>query len=84
MLYIEHNLEYTRHTKLTNFIQHVSAFPSQIFHCVHKENPSKHPSIFAGKSTSTGKQRDCYFYLTSQLKANGVEKLIYGIDGMGN
>lgn len=41
----------------------------------------KHPTIFAGMATSTGRQKEDCMYLASQLKSNGIEKLIYGKDG---
>jgi hypothetical protein len=40
-----------------------------------------HPTVFVGMSTSTGRQKEDYMYLANQLKANGIDKLIYGTDG---
>ena len=48
---------------------------------VHKNNPQIHPTIFAGMMTSTGRQEQDYRYLANQLKACGINRLIYGTDG---
>ena len=65
--------------KIGPFFTTCLSFPHPMY--VHKGDPQKHPTIFAGMSTSTCRQKDDYLYLATQLKANGVEKLIYGTDG---
>lgn len=65
--------------KVGPFFTTCLSFPHPMF--VHKGDSQKHPTIFAGMSTSTGRQKEDYMYLASQLKSNGIEKLIYGTDG---
>lgn len=55
------------------------SFPHPMF--VHKHDRQKHPTIFAGMMTSTGRQVEDYMYLANQLRSRGVTNLIYGTDG---
>lgn len=64
--------------KVGPFLQPVLVFPTL---CLSRGDSEKHPTIFAGMATRTGRQKEDYMYLASQLKSNGIEKLIYGTDG---
>ena len=48
---------------------------------VHKNDQQKHPTLFVGIMTSTGRQSNDYMYLASQLQKHGIDHLIYGTDG---
>lgn len=65
--------------KVGPFFTTCLSFPHPMF--VHKGDQQKHPTVFTGMSTSTGRQKEDYMYLAGQLKANGIEKMIYGTDG---
>ena len=65
--------------KVGPFYTSCLSFPHPMF--FHKGDNQKHPTVFAGMSTSTGRQKEDHMYIAGQLKANGIDRLIYGTDG---
>ena len=65
--------------KVGPFFTTCLSIPHPVF--VHKNDDLKHPSVFLGMLTSTGRQVADYHYLASQLKNNNIHTLIYGTDG---
>jgi hypothetical protein len=58
----------------------VLTMPHPMF--VYRKDPLKHPSVFVGMTTSSGKDVEEYQFLASALKRCGkVKSLIYGTDG---
>ena len=48
---------------------------------VYKSNEQKHPTTLAAIMTSTLKEKNDYQYMVRCLKSEGVDSLVYGMDG---
>ena len=65
--------------KLGQFYLTTLTFANPMF--VYKSNEQKHPTTLAAIMTSTLKEKNDYQYMVRCLKSEGVDSLVYGMDG---
>ena len=65
--------------KLGQFYLTTLTFANPMF--VYKSNEQKHPTTLAAIMTSTSKEKNDYQYMARCLKSEGVDSLVYGMDG---